>query len=54
LTLLLTAQTPWDDHTVAELVQPGALRAIPELTPQAVNLSIYDQLLMTEACHVTA
>jgi len=54
LTLLLAAQTTWDDNTVAELVQPGALRAIPELTPQVVNLSIYDQLLMTEACHVTA
>jgi hypothetical protein len=54
LTFLLTTQTTWDDSTVAELVQPGTLRAIPELIQQMVNLSIYDQLLMTEACHVAA
>jgi hypothetical protein len=54
LTFLLATQTTWDDHSVAELVQPRALHVIPELTPQAVNLSIYDQLLKTEACHVAA
>jgi hypothetical protein len=54
LTLLLGTKTSWDDNTVAELVQPKALRAIPELTPQAVNLFLYDQLLETEACHVSA
>jgi Mu transposase, C-terminal domain len=54
LTLLLATKTTWDDNTVAELVQPEALRAIPELTPQAVNLFLYDQLLETEACHVSA
>jgi hypothetical protein len=54
LTLLLATQTNWDDHTVAELVQPPACRAVPELIPQTVNLCIYDQLLQGEACHVAA
>jgi hypothetical protein len=54
LTLLLATKTTWDDNTVAELVQPEGLRAIPDLTPQAVNLFLYDQLLETEACHVSA
>lgn len=51
LTLLLTSKTPWDDNTLADLLQRPAQRAIPDLIPQAVNLSIYDQLLMPEACY---
>ena len=53
LTLLLTSKTTWDDNTLAELVQRPAQRAIPDLIPQAVNLSIYDQLLQPEACYAT-
>lgn len=51
LTLLLTSKTTWDDNTLADLLQRPAQRAIPDLIPQAVNLSIYDQLLQLEACY---
>ena len=54
LTLLLASKTTWDENTVAELVQPHNAGNIPELTPQAVNLSVYDQLLYAEVCHVAA
>ena len=56
LTLLLADQdqNPWDEKNVAALVQPLAPRIAPELVPQVVNLSIYDQLFLTEAKHVYA
>jgi len=38
---------------VAELVQPTP-KAVPELTQQSVELSVYDQLLHQESCHVSA
>lgn len=44
LTCLLETTTPWDDTTVAELVQPPR-PAPPALTPLAVDLQPYDQLL---------
>ena len=51
LTLLLARKTNWDDTTLTELLQQPAQRTIPDLIPQVVNLSIYDQLLMPEACY---
>lgn len=51
LTLLLARKTNWDDSTLAELLQRPAQQTIPDLIPQVVNLSIYDQLLMPEACY---
>jgi hypothetical protein len=54
LTLLLADKTTWDENTVADLVRPPASWMIPELIPQAVNLSVYDQLLRPEACYVAA
>jgi hypothetical protein len=56
LTLLLENQdqNPWDEKTITELI--GAMVApqvIPTLTPQVVNLSIYDQFLQA-ASHVPA
>ncbi len=55
LGLLLAEQNPWDEKTVLDLTQaPGIPVAIPGLQPQAVNLSIYDQLLPSEASHVCA
>jgi hypothetical protein len=44
LTCLLETGEPWDDTTVAELVQPQ-LPAAPDLAPLAVDLQPYDQLL---------
>ena len=44
LTCLLETTTPWDDITVAELVQPSRPTA-PALAPLAVDLQPYDQLL---------
>lgn len=52
LTLLLATKTPWDDNTLAELLQRPTQQTIPDLIPQRVNLSIYDQLLQQEACNV--
>jgi hypothetical protein len=49
LELLLAAPNDWDDQTVAELVQPIAVR-LPDLPQQTVNLAVYDQLLSQEAC----
>ena len=40
-----------DDSTLAELLQRPAQQTIPDLIPQMVNLSIYDQLLQLEACY---
>jgi hypothetical protein len=54
LTHLLAAQTTWDDSTVADLVQQPARWVIPDLIPQVVNLSIYDQLLQPEACYAAS
>lgn len=51
LTLLLARKTNWDDISLAELLQRPAQQTIPDLIPQVVNLSIYDQLLMPEACY---
>ena len=53
LKLVLSSQTKWDDQTVAELVQPTS-KAVPQLTQQSVELSVYDQLLSQESCHVSA
>jgi hypothetical protein len=53
LKLVLHSQTKWDDQTVAELVQPTP-KAVPQLTQQSVELSVYDQLLHQESCHVSA
>ena len=52
LTLLLATKTTWNDNTLADLLQRPAQQTIPDLIPQAVNLSIYDQLLQPEACYV--
>lgn len=55
LGLLLAEQNLWDEKTVLELTQATAIPvAIPALQAQAVNLSIYDQLLPSEASHVCA
>jgi len=51
LALLLDSKTGWDDTTVADLLQRPAQWIIPDLIPQVVNLSIYDQLLQPEACY---
>ena len=54
LELLLSSKSDWDDQRVAELVQPVSAR-LPKLTPQAVNLAEYDQLLSQGAgSHVPA
>lgn len=53
LKLVLQSKNKWDDQTVAELVQPTS-KAVPELTQQSVELSVYDQLLSQESCHVSA
>jgi hypothetical protein len=53
LEILLASPTTWDDHSVAELVQP-ITASIPDLQQQAVNLSLYDQLLSQEVCYVSA
>jgi hypothetical protein len=52
LVILLATKTPWDDNTVAGLVQQPTHRNIPDLIPQAINLSVYDQLLQPEVCYV--
>ena len=57
LTLLLAEQEQkhWDEKTVLDLTQAAAIPvAILTLTAQPVNLSIYDQLLPSEASHVLA
>jgi len=54
LTLLLATPNTWDDNTVADLVQQPARWVIPDLIPQVVNLSIYDQLLQPEACYAAS
>ena len=54
LKLVLRSKNKWDDQTVAELVQPTTPRAVPQLTQQSVELSVYDQLLHQENCHVSA
>lgn len=56
LTLLLENQdqNPWDEKTITDLI--GAMVApqiIPTLTPQVVNLSLYDQFLQAVS-HVPA
>lgn len=53
LKLVLSSKNMWDDRNVAELVQPTP-KAVPQLTQQSVELSVYDQLLSRENCHVSA
>jgi hypothetical protein len=56
LTQLLADQSQkhWDEKTVAALTQAPAIQVVPQLVPQPVNLSVYDQLFLTVASHVTA
>ncbi len=56
LTQLLADQSQkhWDEKTVAALTQAPAIQVVPQLVPQPVNLSVYDQLFLTAASHVTA
>jgi hypothetical protein len=55
LALLLAEPTPWDEKTVLELTQATEIAvAIPVLQAQVVNLSVYDQLLPSEASYVCA
>ena len=54
LKLVLRSKSKWDDQTVAELVQPATPKAVPQLTQQSVELSVYDQLLHQESGHVSA
>jgi hypothetical protein len=53
LEMLLASPDHWDDHDVVEMVKP-TLASIPNMQPQAVNLSIYDQLLSQEGSYVSA
>jgi len=53
LETLLASPNEWDDHSVAEMVQP-IIASIPDLQQQTVNLNIYDQLLSQEGCYVSA
>lgn len=53
LTLLLAGSTRWDDTDVEQLLQPQPSVAIPLLSPPAVDLQQYDQLLQ-EAAYVSA
>lgn len=50
---VLSTKTDWQAQTVAELVQPTP-KPVPQMTPQAVELTVYDQLLQTEVGHVAA
>jgi hypothetical protein len=56
LTQLLADQSQkhWDEKTVVALTLAPAVQVVPQLAPQPVNLSIYDQLFLTAASHVTA
>jgi hypothetical protein len=47
---LLSQSEKWDDHTVAERVQP-LQPLIPGLAVNTVNLKDYDRLLSLEVCH---
>ncbi len=50
---LLAGPHNWDEAALAELVQPIPV-SLPDLQPQAINLSDYDQLLSREVEHVAA
>lgn len=50
---LLAGPHNWDEAALAELVQPIPVN-LPDLQPQAINLSDYDQLLSLEIDHVAA
>ena len=52
LTQLLATNSSWDDNTLSELLQCPTPLTIPDLLPQVINLSVYDQLLQPEACYV--
>jgi hypothetical protein len=45
LTLLLAGDSRWDETDVEQLLQPQSVMAVPQLSPPAVNLDRYDQLL---------
>ncbi len=48
-------QTLWDEKNILELTQATAIPVtIPPLSAHPVNLSVYDQLLPSEASHVPA
>jgi hypothetical protein len=48
-------QNLWDEKTILELTQATAIPVtIPPLSAHPVNLSVYDQLLPSEASHVPA
>lgn len=53
LETLFASPNEWDDHSVAEMVQP-IIASIPDLQQQTVNLNVYDQLLSQEGCYVSA
>ena len=44
----------WDEKTIAALTQPPSSATAPELAPQPVNLTLYDQLFLKVASHVAA
>jgi hypothetical protein len=51
LMVLLAAKTSWDENTLADLLQRPSEQRFPDLIPQMVNLSIYDQLLQPEVSY---
>jgi hypothetical protein len=50
---LLAGPHEWDEAALAELVQPIPV-SLPDLQPQTISLSDYDQLLSLEVDHVAA
>jgi len=54
LTTLLKTKTAWDEKDISALLQPLSPQIVPELDAQVVNLSVYDQLFLTQASHVIA
>lgn len=51
LEMLLASSEHWSDQDVAEMVKPVPA-SIPNMQPQLVNLSVYDQLLSQEGSYV--
>ena len=54
LATLLKTKTTWDEKDIRALLQPLSPQIVPELDAQVVNLSVYDQLFLTQATHVIA
>jgi len=54
LATLLKTKTTWDEKDISALLQPLSPQIVPELDAQVVNLSVYDQLFLTQASHVVA